>query len=169
MNVSHVKSLLLARFALPARRKFRDAPAVRTKSDISVVRLIGFFLGGILLANLVLMTSAAFRGHTTPSSHLGMAQKRGSAAPLPIMTTDGRAQDDEFDPSIVTTPKPALAALCVDHAREKLTAGLTQYYLQRGLRLRGYPEILSDAAGMTVLLAGPAEPSGPAAAHSCTG
>ena len=175
MNLSRVKSLLPAPGALPARRKFRDAVALRTRSDVSVLRLVGFFVGGILLANLMLMTSAAYRGHATQSSpsHPGMAPKRGPVAafaePAPSVTTDGHANSEAVEPAVVETPKPAFAALCIDQAREKLTAGLTQYYLQRGLRVRGYPEALSNTAAMTALLAGPAEPQGPETAAFCAG
>ncbi len=85
MILSRVKSLLSGGGTNPARRRFRDTPVrnvpIAQKKEVSPIRLVGYFVGGILLANLVLMTSSAFRGHAAqvPAQPGGGLLKRGSA------------------------------------------------------------------------------------------
>jgi hypothetical protein len=181
---SLMKSWLPQRLLYPMRRRFRDRPAVKRKSDVSIVRLVGFFVGGILLAHLVLMTSAMFRGQTAQSQpqQTTAPQKRGPAAAIaaeqtaapPIIATDGRAKvpatatdaravaEPAERPGVErvrTAPAERIASHCAEHAREKLMTGLTHYYLQRSLRPRVSTETVSQSAAITTLLAGPADPT----------
>ena len=176
MMLSRIKSLWPARFTRPQPMRRRDGAPLHKKSDVSAFRLVGYFAGGILLTNFVLMTSAAFRGHAAQppqSSHLNTAQKRGPAAALEAEAQTAASGESHIgeptDTAILDTPKPALAALCVEQAREKLMAGLTHYYLQRGLHGGGTSEAVSESATMTALLAGPAEPAVVPGGKACAG
>jgi hypothetical protein len=181
MLPSFLRSLLPHRFLYPPRRRFRDRPAMKTKSEVSIVRLLSFFFGGILLANFVLMMSAAFRATPAqPSLHVSAAVKRGPAAAVaaerattPAAATDARAVP-EMDEAVSHEPMPNPVTVtidrgCAEHARERLTAGLTNYYLHRQLRPGAPSEGVADTAGMTSLLAGPGDPATTTPDTSCKG
>jgi hypothetical protein len=175
MLPSLLKSLLPHRVVFPQRRRFRDNPP-RTKKG-ALIRLIGFFIGGLLLANLVLLTSAALRGQTErPQLQPGAIPERGPLAAIAAertasATTDGRAVAEPGDrPAPENPPVVHKAAIpCTGLAREKLMTGLTHYYLQRNLRPRAPSEGVADTASITNLLAGPGDPAATTPDVSCTG
>lgn len=176
MLTSLIKSMLPHRVLFPPRRRFRDRPAMRVKSEVSIVRLLSFFFGGILLANFVLMTSAALRAPVAQPA----LQTRGPAAAIAVdhaiaapAATDGRSVADAGNqPPTDTTAEPAVATVdrgCAEHAREKLIAGLAHYYLQRRLRPGATSEDAADASTVTGLLAGPGDPASMTPGASCAG
>jgi hypothetical protein len=182
MLPSLMKSLLPHRFLFQQRRRFRDRPAVKMKSEVSIVRLLSFFFGGILLANLALMTSAAFRNDAAQPALQAGAVKRGPAAAVAAdhtrtatPSTDGRAfsetegqsatEKDRLPETVVTMIDQGCAA----HAREKLMVGLTNYYLQRRLRPGADTDDVADTSSVTALLAGPGDPVAMTSETSCQG
>lgn len=182
MLASLMKSVLPHRFLFPQRRRLRDRPAVKIKSEVSIVRLLSFFFGGILLANFVLMTSAAFRNDSVQPALQAGAVKRGPTAAIvadhartAVPSTDGSAvqdteaqsaaKEDRLPEAIVTTIDKGCAA----HAREKLMVGLTNYYLQRRLRPGADTDDVADTSSVTALLAGPGDPAATTPETSCQG
>lgn len=174
------------RFLFPARRRFRDQPAPRRPGDsrLSFVRLAVFLIGGVLLANLVLITSAMMRA-PVPQSKSSMSVKRGAAAEpvqtAPVLATDARATPDGDSPMssdderareiTVRTPARAVTKIsqaCVEQARERLIVGLTHYYMQRMVRPREPSEEASDGAALATLMAGPGDPAA-SSGRSCAG
>jgi hypothetical protein len=184
MILSRMKSLLSAGKHQSSRRRFRDVPVrhagLAAKKEVSPVRLVGYFVGGILLANLVLMTSSAFRGHSAQATahQSGELPKRGPlaaaaaeralAAPVATETETNGTASQEIEPEFVPEPKPAIANLCAD-AREKLVAGLTLYYLQRSRRPNASNDEVLESAGASALLAGPADPAALPSGTPCAG
>jgi hypothetical protein len=179
---SLMKSILPQRFLFPQRRRFRDRPAVKMKSEVSIVRLLSFFFGGILLANLVLMTSAAFRNDSVEPALQAGAFRRGPAAAVAadhtkvaMAATDGRAvPETETQPAEEPDrlPEPLVTTIdkgCAAHAREKLMVGLTNYYLQRRLRPGADSDDVADTSSVTALLAGPGDPVAMTSETSCQG
>jgi hypothetical protein len=176
-----MKSRLPHRLLFPQQRRFRDRPAVKMKSEVSIVRLLSFFFGGILLANFVLMTSATFRAPVAqPPLQPGVVAKRGPAAAVvaehavaEVAATDGRSVPETgAHPAAEQTPGPVVAKIdkgCVEHAREKLMTGLTHYYLQRRLRPGATSEDAADTSSLTGLLAGPGDPATMTPDVSCKG
>jgi hypothetical protein len=174
MILSRMKSLLSAGKHQSSRRRFRDMPVrhagLAAKKEVSPVRLVGYFVGGILLANLVLMTSSAFRGHSAQATahQSGELPKRGplAAAAAPVAT--GAETNDTASQEVEPEPKPLIANLCAD-AREKLVAGLTLYYLQRSRRPNASNDEVLESAGASALLAGPADPAALPSGTPCAG
>lgn len=181
MLPSLMKSMFPNRCLFRQRRRFRDRPAVKMKSEVSIVRLLSFFFGGILLANFVLMTSAAFRAPVAqPSLQTGAVAKRGPAAAVTaehaaaeIAATDGRSVPETGTHAVADTmPEPIVVTIdkgCAAHAREKLMAGLTHYYLQRRLRPGAASEDVAGTSSITGLLAGPGDPAATTPDTSCKG
>jgi hypothetical protein len=181
MILSRVKSLLSGGGTNPARRRFRDMRVrnvpIAQKKEVSPVRLVGYFVGGILLANLVLMTSSAFRGHAAqvPALPGGGLLKRGStehavqtAAHEPSLQSDAATPNVSEPQQVAEIPQPLIANICAD-AREKLVAGLTFYYLQRSRRPAASVDEVLESTGATSLLAGPADPATSPAGIPCAG
>lgn len=162
---------MFPRAKAPLRAPVRSSPRGRPAgaSRLSAVRLFGFFFGGVLLANAVLMVSATFRGHAAGSQGpLGVPAGRHAAAVAEALPADGVVHGEASahvpERSLRQAESIMPKAACFEQAREKLNAGLTHYYLQRGARHQ--PETLAVVAAMTTLLAGPAEPQAP---DGCTG
>jgi hypothetical protein len=185
MILSRMKSLLSAGEYELSRRRFRDTPvrhvSLAAKKDVSPIRLVGYFVGGILLANLVLMTSSAFRGHSAQATahQSGELPKRGPvaaaaaeralAAPVATEAETNGVASQEIEPEFVPeVPKPVIVNLCAD-AREKLVAGLTLYYLQRSRRPHASNDEVLESAGASALLAGPADPAALPSGTPCAG
>jgi hypothetical protein len=181
MILSRMKSLLPGCSTNPARRRFRDTPvrnvAISQKKEVSPVRLVGYFVGGILLANLVLMTSSAFRGHAAqvPAQPGGGLLKRGSVEPAvqtaalePSLQSDAANSNESEPQQAAEIPQPLIANICAD-AREKLVSGLTMYYLQRSRRPAASVDEVLESTGATSLLAGPADPATSPAGIPCAG
>jgi hypothetical protein len=175
MLSSLTKSVLPHRFLDPQRRRFRDRPATKTKSETRTVRLFGF--GALLLAGLALLMSAAFR---MPSPRPDTAATRGPAAAIAaaqtasaLPATDGLAIPDMEETSPVEKrPEPIIATIdkgCAAHAREKLMVGLTHYYLQRRLRPGASSDDAADTSSLTGVLAGPGDPVAMTPETSCKG
>lgn len=183
---SFSKSFLPNRSPKPGRRRFRDTPvrnAARSrKADVSSIRLVGYFVGGILLANLVLMASSAFRGHAAQSPGQFGISKRGPAAAaatesaLHIVIA---ADDDSTEPRtpapsdsgaehILEPPKPLIAEICIE-ARERLVSGLSLYYLHRSRRPYASTEEVLASVEAIALLSGREDPAIAAAGTSCAG
>jgi hypothetical protein len=180
MILSRMKSLLSAGKHQSSRRRFRDMPVrhagLAAKKEVSPVRLVGYFVGGILLANLVLMTSSAFRGHSAQATahQSGELPKRGPLAAaaaeraLAAPVATGAETNDTASQEVEPEPKPLIANLCAD-AREKLVAGLTLYYLQRSRRPNASNDEVLESAGASALLAGPADPAALPSGTPCAG
>ena len=183
--LSRIQQHMSARSTQTKTRRFRDMPvhglAIGRKRDVSPVRLVGYFVGGILLANLVLMTSSVFLGHAAPSSTDldGGLPKRGPLAAAageralgqtlaPQSQTDARASHDGEVETRDEPPRPLIANLCAD-AREKLISGLTIYYLQRSRRPNASNDEVMESASASALLAGPSDPAALASGTSCAG
>jgi hypothetical protein len=178
MLSSLMKSVLPNRFLFPQRRRFRDRPAMMVRSEVSVVRLLSFLFGGILLANLVLMASATFGGRKEepgatargPAAAVAAEQSRTAAA-----ATDGRSVPESevaADAETERLPDPVITMIdraCAEHAREKLMVGLTNYYLQRRLRPGASSDDAADTSSATMLLAGPGDPAATTSDGSCRG
>ncbi len=185
MILSRLNSLLAGRNSDPERRRFRDTPvrnvSITQKREVSPVRLVGYFVGGILLANLVLMTSSAFRGHAAqnPAGPEGSPPRRGPVAAAAAERALGSAaatqpQTDalaprDSEPEQASEPvRPVFANLCAD-AREKLVAGLTYYYMQRSRRPAASHDEVLESASASALLAGPADPASVPSGIPCAG
>lgn len=181
MLSSLMKSVFPVRVLFPLRRRFRDRPVAKAGSDVSMVRLFSFLLGGIVLASLVLMASATLRSDAAQAPQAADL-KRGPAAAVaarPMKAaapeTDGRAiaETAEAEPrEPENRPAPAFAQIdraCAEHAREKLMIGLTQYYLQQRLRPGAGPEDVADTSSLTGLLAGPGDPAATTPGTACHG
>jgi hypothetical protein len=181
MVPSRAKSLLPGRKPEPMRRRFRDTPVrypgLAAKKEVSPVRLVGYFVGGILLANLVLIISSALRGHAAQmpvqqneewSKH-GPSAASERALAAPALTGTGGAAAPEAEPqSVPEVPRPAIANICAD-AREKLVVGLTFYYLQRSRRPQASNDEVLESTGASALLAGPADPAALPSGIPCAG
>lgn len=197
MILSRFKSASAAGKSARGSRQFRDPPmpqpgrkAARSarSGEIHPLRLVGYFVGGILLANLVLMTSAAFRGDaaSAPAHNPGLMPKRGPAAAVNAAvvlphetpsaaheTTEPAAAEPLPVQSLPAQPaplagSPAITSTCIE-AREKLVGALTFYYLQRSRRPRASAEEVSETAQSLALLAGPADPALSSASGPCAG
>lgn len=181
MLSSLIKSVLPQRLLHPQRRRFRDRPATKTKSETQIVKLLGFVFGGLLLASLMLLLSAALRAPASQSSHRpDAAPARGPAAAIAAgqiaaasHATDGRATPDAEEASEAEQrPEPIIATIdrtCAAHAREKLMVGLTNYYLQRRLRPGATSDDAADTSSLTGVLAGPGDPVAMTPETSCRG
>lgn len=181
MLSSLIKYALPQRLLYPQRRRFRDHPATKTKSETQIVRLLGFVFGGLLLASLMLLMSAAFRAPASQSSlRPDAAATRGPTAAVAAgqtafasPATDGRATPDVEEVSPVDQrPEPIIAMIdkgCAAHAREKLLVGLTNYYLQRRLRPGASSDDAADTSSLTSVLAGPGDPVASTPETSCKG
>lgn len=183
--LSRLQQHISARSTKTATRRFRDTPvrgiAIGQKREVSPIRLVGYFVGGILLANLVLMTSSVFLGHAASSSPDldGSMPKRGplaaaaaeralgqTAAPQP--QADARASHDGEIETSDEAPRPLIANLCAD-AREKLISGLAIYYLRRSRRPNASNDEVMESTSASSLLAGPSDPAALASGTSCAG
>jgi len=155
MIVSRLKSFRPQHLLFPPRPLFRDRTAPSEKSNMPAVRPVSVLAGGILLASVVIATSAALR------------------APESASMTDGRAapqREAEFDERSPVHPVVAIINKnCAEHAREKLMVGLTNYYLQRRLRPGATSEDAADTSSMTAMLAGPGDPAAATPETSCLG
>jgi hypothetical protein len=138
--------------------------AIAPKKEVSPIRLIGYFVGGILLANLVLMTTSAFRGHAAqaPAPQGGGLLKRGSAEDVmqsvALEPSEAATQNESEPEQFAEIPQPLIANICAD-ARERLVSGLTLYYLQRSRRPYASVDEVLESVGAITLLAGPADPA----------
>ena len=155
-----MKSVLPHGFLFPQRRRFRD---LKDRMELPIMRLLSFAICGVLLGSFVVTTASVFRD--PPDRVLQYATV--------VPSTDGRAV-----PEIDHAPaedKPAypvatqLSKACADLAREKLMAGLTNYYLQRRARPGASPDDVADTSSMTGLLAGPSDPATTFPNTSCAG
>jgi hypothetical protein len=177
------KSVLPHRVLYPQRRRFRDrsAPTSNTKRSAEPLRLAGFLVGGLLLATVVLLMSAAFRA-PSPESHVDSIPTHGPAAAIAAgqatavvaTATDGRAVSDLQEAAPVEKqPEPIIATIidpnCAAHAREKLMVGLTNYYLQRRLRPGATSDDAAETSILTGVLAGPGDPAATTPETSCQG
>jgi hypothetical protein len=155
MIVSRLKSSPPYTWLFPPRPLFRDRTAPSEKREVPLARPVGILAGGIMLAGLVITTSAAMR----PPGSLSMTD--GYASPQ---------RDADFGEDMTVH---AVAAVidrnCAEHAREKLMVGLTNYYLQRRLRPGATSEDAADTSSMTAMLAGPGDPVAMTPATSCQG
>lgn len=179
MLSSFLKSALPQRFLFPQRRRFRDCPAAKTKSNASPVRLLSFLVGGLLLASVVLMMAAALRAPSSVSAHAEAVPARapaaaiaaGQAAAVVAAATDGRSVTDLHESaSAEKMPEPIIATIdrnCAAHAREKLMVGLTNYYLQRRLRPGATSDDAAETSSLTGVLAGPGDPVAATPESSC--
>ena len=186
---SFLKSFLPNRSPKPGRRRFRDTPvrnaASSQKADVSPIRLVGYFVGGILLANLVLMASSAFRGHAAqaPAQFPAGISKRGPAAAAAATESALHiviaADDDSTEPRTPAPsdggaehtpepPKPLIAEICSD-ARERLVSGLSLYYLHRSRRPYASTEEVLASVEAIALLSGREDPAIASAGTSCAG
>jgi hypothetical protein len=189
MILSRLKTVFAAGKAARGSRQFRDPPAPRPgckaarparTSEIHPVRLVGYFVGGIMLANLVLMTSAAFRGDaaSAPMHNPGLMPKRGPAAAVNaavMLPQEASSAERETAAPAIAQPlpapiagPPAITSTCIE-AREKLVGALTLYYLQRSRRPRASAEEVSETAQSLALLAGPVDPALSSASGPCAG
>ena len=137
------------------------------RAPLSPVRLLAFFIGGLLLANLVLFVSGAFN---QPAAEQDAPLTTGSAPdvnPAQASATDGVGHRDNPDTEPAASGgmampdqplRPSMAAVCPE-ARERLVSGLTLYYLQRGRHWQAPTGDVLESAGMSVLLAGPPDPA----------
>jgi len=170
MLVSLIKSALPHRFLYPLRRRFRDRHAMWTMSGAAKVRLLGFLFGGLALASLVLTVSASFR---TPATQLSDHPDATSDPSASVQAaTDGRAVPDLSEENVERTPAPIIATIdprCAAHAREKLTTGLTNYYLQRRLRPGASSDDAAETSSLTGVLAGPGDPAVATPDSACQG
>lgn len=116
------------------------------------MRLVLFFLGGFLLANLVVAGITAIRPLASEQGprefnlprEFNMSQKRGQDPWV--------ANEPIHDQTRKTARANALAALdgawsdfCGEDGRAKLVTGLSYYYEQRAMQERGYPASFGDA------------------------
>jgi hypothetical protein len=116
------------------------------------MRLFLFFIGGFVLANLVVAGVTAIRPLASEQNprefgvarELNMSQKRGQE---PWM-----ANEPIHDQTRKTARANALAVLdsawsgfCGEDGRTKLVAGLGYYYEQRSMQERGYPASFGEA------------------------
>ncbi len=114
------------------------------------MRLILFFLGGFLLANLVVAGFTAIRPQAQEQSReLNLAQKRGQepwAANEPYIETARRnARKTALD--ALAMP---VSALCSEQGRGQLVDALNYYYGQRATQMRGYPATWGAAGGQYI-------------------
>lgn len=153
--LSRLKSSPPYTWLFPPKPLFRDRTAPSENRDVPVARPVRILAGGIVLAGLVIMTSAALRSPDSTS------------------TTDGRAVAEREADFTEEPTVHAVAAIidrnCAEHAREKLMVGLTNYYLQRRLRPGATSEDAADTSSMTAALAGPGDPVAMTPATSCQG
>jgi hypothetical protein len=137
----------------PPRPLFRDRKPPSEKPERSPVSPVGVLAGGMLLASLVVTTSAVLRG------------------PVSASTTDGyAAAGREAEHGEDMTVNPVIAVIdrnCAEHAREKLMVGLTNYYLQRRLRPGATSDDAAETSSLTGVLAGPGDPAAMTPATSC--
>lgn len=163
------KSTRLHRFLHPQRRRFRDRPAGKSKSERSSAKLLGFLFGGLLLASIVLLLSAALRGSAPEQSSHADTAPAGQTAATP--STDGRAVSELQEATAAERlPEPIIATIdrtCAAHAREKLMVGLTNYYLQRRLRPGATSDDAAETSSLTGVLAGPGDPVATTPDSSC--
>jgi hypothetical protein len=137
----------------PPQPLFRDRKPPSEKPERSPVSPVGVLAGGMMLASLVVTTSAVLRG------------------PVSASTTDGYAaagRDAEHGEDM--TVNPVIAVIdrnCAEHAREKLMVGLTNYYLQRRLRPGATSDDAAETSSLTGVLAGPGDPAAMTPATSC--
>lgn len=175
MLPSFLKSALPHRLLDPQQRRFYDRPITKTKGEASSVKLLSFLVGGIALANAVLLISAAHRAPASEPSYSeggpAAAIAAGRTASL-VPATDGRAVPDLQEAAPDTPPEPIIATIdrrCAAHAREKLIVGLTHYYLQRRLRPGASSDDAAETSSLTEVLAGPGDPASTTPENSCQG
>ncbi|MGV3635252.1 MAG: hypothetical protein ACO1NY_12955 [Pseudorhodoplanes sp.] len=181
MLTSFLKSVLPHRVLYPQRRRYRDgsAAATTTSSRAEPIRLLGFLVGGLLLASAVLLLSAALRAPSpdsrvdVPARGPAAAIAAGQASAIGVTATDGRAVPDLHEASAADRlPEPIIATIdptCAAHAREKLMVGLTNYYLQRRLRPGATTDDAAETSILTGVLAGPGDPAATTPETSCKG
>lgn len=150
-----LKSSPAYRWLFPPKPLFRDRKPPSEKPERPAVGPVGVLAGGMLLATLVVTTSAALRG------------------PVSASTTDGYAAPArEADHGEDMSVNPVVAVIdrnCAELARERLMVGLTNYYLQRRLRPGATSEDAADTSSLTGLLAGPGDPAAMTPETSCQG
>lgn len=116
------------------------------------MRLVLFFLGGFVLANLVVAGVTAIRPLASEQ------HSRELILPPEFSTSQKRGQDSWMandaihDQTRKTARANALAALtapspdlCTESGRTRLVAGLAFYYEQRSTQERGYPASFGEA------------------------
>jgi hypothetical protein len=163
-----LKSVLPHRVLFPRRRRFRD---LKDRMELPIMRLLSFAVCGVLLGYFVVTTTSVFRD---PPARILQAATM-------VPATDGRAVPDIDHAPVADQPAYSVAAIiradirmdiskaCADLAREKLMAGLTNYYLQRRARPGASSEEVADTSPMTGLLAGPGDPATATPHTSCEG
>lgn len=155
-----LKSVLPHSILFPQRRRFRD---LKDRMELPTMRLLSFAICGMLLGAFVVTTASVFRD--PPARVLQSATM--------VSATDGRAvPESEHAPEADKQAYPRLADIseaCADLAREKLMAGLTNYYLQRRVRPGASSEDVADTSPMTGLLSGPGDPATSTPDFACAG
>ena len=179
MTESRIKYLLPSRVISEGRRRFRDIPIrilpTARKQDTSPVRLVAYFVGGIVLANLMLMGTSALRGNAATVAQDGAIPTSGplaaTAAQRALASPAASEAATDEAPTVETldqSDRPSMANLCAD-ARKKLITGLTLYYLQRSRRPDASAEEVMESAGAHALLSGPADPGAMPTGIPCAG
>jgi hypothetical protein len=172
MAASRIRYLLPVHVSA-AQQRLRDKPVsaipIEQRREISPVRLVGYFVGGILLANLILMTSAAFRGQAAavgandaipthgPVAAAAAERTRGASEATTGVATEAATDVEPAIETVDNSDRPSMANLCAD-AREKLITGLTLYYLERSRRPNASAEEVMESTTAHALLSGPADP-----------
>ncbi len=179
MTASRIRYLLPVHVSA-AQQRLRDKPVsaipIEQRREVSPVRLIGYFVGGILLANLILMTSAAFRGQAAAVGTNDAIPTRGpvAAAAAERARATGEVATEaatDIEPAVETvdnSDRPSMANLCADE-REKLITGLTLYYLERSRRPDASAEEVMESTTAQTLLSGPADPGAMPTGIPCAG
>jgi hypothetical protein len=165
MTASRLKNLLPSNLISAARDRFHDMRMRGVTGARKPLRLAGYFLGGIVLANLILMTSAAFRGD---AGAVGQAGASMDNAVAPSVEMDVAADTAPLVETVDNSDRPSMANLCAD-AREKLITGLTLYYLERSRRPDASAEEVMESVSAHTLLSGPADPGAMPTGIPCAG
>jgi hypothetical protein len=155
-------SALPRRLAFSPRLGLRDDSDAKIKGKASTARMRSVLVAGLALSSFVLLASVALLSPTTKPTR--------TAA---LAATDGRAVADDSEASLPQEQPRPLAAMidknCAEHAREKLLAGLTQYYLHRQLLPGTTSDGVADTTAVTGLLANLRDPLPAAPESSCKG
>jgi hypothetical protein len=123
------------------------------------MRLVLFFLGGFLLANIVVAGVTAIRPLASEQRprefnlprEFNMSQKRQEpwAANEPVQEQVRKTARA----SALAVLDGSWSAFCGEDGKMRLVAGLSYYYEQRGMQERGYPTSFGDAGARHVIKA----------------